>query len=47
MKDGVAYCTCNGELMTAALKVPESGQLGLEADKNAITYRKIEIKPLP
>lgn len=47
MKDGVAYCTCNGEVMTAALKVPESGQLGLEADKNAITYRKIEIKALP
>ena len=47
MKDGAARCTCNGELLEAALKVPESGQLGLEADKNAISYRRIQIMALP
>ncbi|HWA10047.1 MAG TPA: DUF1080 domain-containing protein [Opitutaceae bacterium] len=47
MQDGAARCTCNGELLEAALKVPESGQLALEADKNAIEYRNIRIKPLP
>src|SRR5437868_12059073 len=30
VKDGIAHCTCNGELLEAAMKVPESGPIGLE-----------------
>lgn len=47
MKDGVARCTCNGEVLEAALKIAEPGQIGLEADKGAIEYRRIQIKQLP
>ncbi len=47
VQDGVARCTCNGELLEAALKIAEPGQIGLEVDRNAIAYRHIRIKPLP
>ncbi len=47
VKDGAALCTCNGELLEAALKVPEAAQLALEADRNQIEYRNIRIKVLP
>ena len=47
VQDGIARCTCNGELLEPALKIPEPGQLGLEADKGAIEYRRIRIKALP
>ncbi|MEO5957800.1 MAG: DUF1080 domain-containing protein [Opitutaceae bacterium] len=47
VQDGVARCTCNGELLTDALKIAEPGQLGFEADKGAISYRHIRIKSLP
>lgn len=44
---GVARCTCNGELLEAALKITEPGQLGFEVDKNAIEYRRVRIKEQP
>ena len=47
VQDGVARCTCNGELLTATLKIPAPGQIGLEADKGAISYRHLRIKVLP
>jgi hypothetical protein len=47
VKDGAALCTCNGELLEAALKVPEAAQLALEADRNQIEYRSIRIQVLP
>lgn len=47
MKDGVAKCTCNGQVLEAALKVPEPGQIALEADKGGIEYRKIQIRTMP
>ncbi len=47
VQDGVARATCNGELLTATLKITEPGQLGFEADKGAIDYRRIRIKVLP
>ena len=47
VQDGVARCTCNGELLEAALKIAELGQIGFEADKRAIDYRRIRIKILP
>ncbi len=48
VQDGSARCTCNGELMEAALKIPaDFGQLAIEAGRNAIEYRKISLRPLP
>ena len=47
VQNGVARCTCNGELLTDSLKIAEPGQLGFEADKGAISYRHIRIKALP
>ena len=45
--NGVALCTCNGEVLEAALKITEPGAIALEVDKNAISYRRIRIRPLP
>jgi hypothetical protein len=47
VKDGVARCTCNGELLTDSLKVPPSGPIGLEADRGEVEYRRIRTKELP
>lgn len=47
VKDGVAYCTCNGEVLEAAMKVPASGPIGLEGDRGQMEYRRIRIKRLP
>jgi hypothetical protein len=47
VKDGTALCTCNGEVLEVALKIPEAAQLALEADRNQIEYRRIRIKELP
>lgn len=45
--NGVAYCTCNGEVLEAAMKVPETGPIGLEADRAQMEYRRIRLKELP
>ena len=47
VKDGVAYCTCNGEVLEAALKVPATGPIGLEADLVTMDYRRIRRKEMP
>ncbi len=47
VQDGVARATCNGELLTTTLKITDPGPLALEADKGAISYRRIRIKMLP
>ena len=44
VKDGVAHCTCNGEVLEAALKLPATGPIGLEADRGTMEYRRIRIK---
>jgi hypothetical protein len=46
VKDGVAHCTCNGEVLEAALKLPATGPVGLEADRGTMEYRRIRIKEL-
>ncbi|HEX7862444.1 MAG TPA: GDSL-type esterase/lipase family protein [Verrucomicrobiae bacterium] len=43
VKDGVAHCTCNGEVLEAALKVPETGPIGLEGDRGQMEYRRIRL----
>jgi hypothetical protein len=47
VKGGVAYCICNGEVLEAALKIPETGGIGLEGDRGQMEYRHIRIKELP
>lgn len=43
VKDGLAHCTCNGEVIEEALKLPESGPIGLEGDRGQVEYRRIRI----
>lgn len=47
VKDGIAHCTCNGEVIEDALKVPETGPIGLEGDRGQMEYRRIRLKKLP
>ena len=47
VKDNVAHCTCNGEVLEEALKLPSTGPIGLEADRGQMEYRHIQIKELP
>ena len=35
VKGGVARCTCNGEVLEAEFKLPETGPIGLEGDRGA------------
>lgn len=43
-KGGSAYCTCNGEVLEADFKLPETGPIGLEGDRGQIEYRRIRIR---
>ena len=47
VKDGIAHCTCNGEVLEAALKLPATGPIGLEADRGTMEYRHIQIQEAP
>jgi lysophospholipase L1-like esterase len=47
VKDGVANCLCNGEVLEAAMKVPATGPIGLEGDRGQMEYRRIRIKEMP
>lgn len=40
-----AFCTCNGEVLEAEFKVPDSGPIGLEGDRGQMEYRRIRIGP--
>lgn len=44
VKDNVAHCTCNGEVLEEALKLPETGPIGLEGDRGQMEYRRIRLK---
>jgi hypothetical protein len=46
VRGGVAHCTCNGEVLEAALKVPATGPIGLEGDRGQMEYRRIRLQPL-
>jgi hypothetical protein len=46
VKGGTAKCTCNGEVLEEALKVPATGGIGLEADRGQMEYRKIRLKEI-
>jgi lysophospholipase L1-like esterase len=42
--DNKARCTCNGEVLEEAYKLPEKGPIGLEGDRGQMEYRHIRIK---
>jgi len=46
VKGGVAHAECNGEVIEDALKVPETGPIGLEGDRGQMEYRHLQIKTL-
>ncbi len=39
-----ARCTCNGELLEAALVIPDKGALALQSEINVVEYRNLRIK---
>lgn len=47
VRDGSAFCLCNGEVIEAAMKIPATGPIGLEGDRGQMEYRRIRLKPLP
>ena len=47
VKNGVALCTCNGEILEQALKVPATGPIGLEGDRGQMEYRRIRLRETP
>ncbi len=47
VKEDVAHCTCNGEVLEAALKLPPTGPVGLEGDRGQMEYRRIRWMELP
>ena len=42
-----AHCTCNGEVLEEAYKVPATGPIGLEGDRGQMEYRHIRYQELP
>jgi hypothetical protein len=46
VKNNVAHCTCNGEILEAALKLPPTGPIGLEADRGQMEYKNLRIKEM-
>lgn len=47
VRDGVAHCTCNGEVLEAEFKIPASGPIGVEGDRGQMEYRRIRLQQLP
>lgn len=46
VKGAAVDATCNGEVLEHKLKLPDTGPIGLEADRGVMEYRKIRIKEL-
>ena len=44
--NNIAFCTCNGEVLTNALKVPVTGPIGFEGDRGQMEYRRVRLKEL-
>ncbi len=44
VRNNVAHCTCNGEVLEAALNLPETGPIGLEADRGQMEYRNLRLR---
>lgn len=46
-RGGTARCTCNGEVLEEAFKLPATGSIGLEGDRGQMEYRRIRIRMAP
>ena len=46
VKGNVAHCTCNGEVLVEAMKLPATGGIGLEADRGQMEYRNLRLTEL-
>lgn len=46
VSNGLAYCSCNGEVLTNGLPVRPTGPIGLEADRGQMEYRNILLREL-
>ena len=46
VKGEVAHCTCNGEVLNDKMKVPATGPIGLEADRDQMEYRRIRLREI-
>ena len=44
VRGDTAHCTCNGEVLEEAFKVPAKGPIGLEGDRGQMEYRRIRIR---
>lgn len=44
VRNGLADCTCNGQVIESGWEVPESGRIGLEGDRGQVEYRRIQIR---
>ncbi len=44
VKGNVAHCECNGEVLEDALKLPETGPIGVESDRGQMEYRRVRVK---
>ncbi len=44
VKGDRAHCTCNGEVLEKAMKIPATGPIGFEGDRGQMEYRRIRIK---
>jgi lysophospholipase L1-like esterase len=44
VKGNEAHCTCNGEVLEAAYKIPDTGPIGLEGDRGQMEYRRIRLR---
>ena len=43
VKGNVAHCSCNGDVLAEAMKLPASGPIGLEGDRGQMEYRRIRV----
>ena len=44
--NNVAYCTCNGEVLEAAMKLPAAWPIGFEGDRGQMEYRRVRLKEI-
>lgn len=42
--NNVAFCTCSGEVLESALKLPAKGPIGFEGDCGQMEYRHVQLK---
>jgi lysophospholipase L1-like esterase len=44
VKNDLAHCTCNGEVLEESMTLPATGPIGLEGDSGQMEYRRIRLK---